>query len=151
MIKCLKLSVNVSIKLRKLYFVSLQTVRRDLLHALRKKRPDMADQIENVVLHQDNAPSHTAQSTQLDIDVLGFQRAIHPPYSPDLAPLDFAYFPKLKAYLRGTRFSDRTEISHEIQKFNRTLDRDWFMNVYENWVRRHHKCIAHQGEYFEKE
>ncbi|WAR05433.1 hypothetical protein MAR_020802 [Mya arenaria] len=29
---------------------------------------------------------------------LGFKRAIHPPYSPDLAPLDFAYFPKLKTF-----------------------------------------------------
>ncbi|XP_052820122.1 histone-lysine N-methyltransferase SETMAR-like [Mya arenaria] len=124
-----------------------KTVRRNHMHALRKKRPDMAAQIENVVLHQDNAPSHTATNTQLDIEVLGLQQAILPPYSPDLAPLDF---PQLKTFLRGTRFNDRTEISHAIQTFNRTLDRDWFMNVYENWARSHNKCIAHQAEYFEK-
>ena len=57
----------------------------------------MADNLENVVLHQDNAPSHTAKSTQLEIDLLDFQCVDHPPYSPDLALLDFAYFPKLKA------------------------------------------------------
>ncbi|WAR09924.1 LOW QUALITY PROTEIN: hypothetical protein MAR_035000 [Mya arenaria] len=36
------------------------------------------------LMGKDNAPSHTAMNTQLDIDVLGFQRAIHPPYSPIL-------------------------------------------------------------------
>ena len=73
---------------------------RDLVKSLRKKRPDMADNLENVVLHQDNAPSHTAKSTQLEIDLLDFQ-CVDPPYSQDLAPLDFAYFPKLKKHLRG--------------------------------------------------
>jgi hypothetical protein len=28
----------------------------------------------------------------------------HPPYSPDLAPCDFALFPKLKMKLKGRRF-----------------------------------------------
>ena len=78
----------------------LQVIRRNLVKSLRKKRPDMADDLENVVLHQDNAPSHTANRTQLEIDLLDFQRVDHPPYSPDLAPLDFAYFPKLKKRLR---------------------------------------------------
>ncbi|WAR08694.1 hypothetical protein MAR_018652 [Mya arenaria] len=99
----------------------------------------------------DKAPSNTARNQQLDIDVFEFQRAIHSPYSPDLVPLDFAYFPKLKTYLRETRFNDRTEIGHAVQTFKRTLDRDWFIDVYENWVRRHHKCTAHQDKYFEKE
>ena len=40
----------------------------------------MADQIENVVLYQDNATSQTTRNTLLEIDVSGFQQAIHPPY-----------------------------------------------------------------------
>ena len=44
--------------------------------------------IKNVVLHQDNALCHTTRSTLLEIDVLGFKRAIHQLYSTDLAPLD---------------------------------------------------------------
>ena len=38
----------------------------------------MADNLENAVLHQDNAPSHTASHTQLEIDLLDFQRPDHP-------------------------------------------------------------------------
>ena len=128
-----------------------QTLRRDLMNALRKKRPALYNNIENVMLHQDNAPSHTAASTQLEIDVMGLQRAVHPPYSPDLAPLDFSYFPQLKSHLRGKRFQDRHELLCAIQEFNRSLDSAWFSDMFQKWVKRHHKCITHNGEYFEKE
>ena len=111
----------------------------------------MADNLENVVLHQDNAPSHTAKSTQLEIDLLDFQHVDNPPYSPDLAPLDFAYSPKLKKHLRGKRYQDREEIRYAIRSFNKTLNTVWFKEVYEKWVKRHRKCISHAGEYFEKE
>ena len=54
-----------------------------------KNSPDLADHIENVALHRDNATCHTTRNTLLEIDVLGFKRAIHQPYSTNLAPLDF--------------------------------------------------------------
>ena len=63
---------------------SFRVIRRDLIHAIRKKRPALAKNMENLILHQDNAPSHTDERTQLEIDVLGFNRFEHPPYSPDL-------------------------------------------------------------------
>jgi hypothetical protein len=34
----------------------------------------------------------------------------HPPYSPDLAPCDFFFFPSLKSTLRGKRLRDVAEI-----------------------------------------
>ena len=80
------------------------------------KRRDLYDKIENVILHLDNAHSNTASRTQLEIDVVGLQRVVHLPYSPDLAPLDVSYFPQLKAYLRGTRFGDQAEIMYAIQR-----------------------------------
>ena len=100
----------------------------NLVHALRKKRPILYNNFENVILHQDNAPSHTAARTQLEIDVLGLQRAAHPPYAPDLAPLDFDLFPQ----------------------FNRSLVSGWFGDMFQKWLKRHRKCIAHNGEYLEK-
>jgi len=44
--------------------------------------------------------------------------------------LDIVYFPNLKTYLRGTRINYKAEISHAIQKYNRPLNRAWFMHVY---------------------
>ena len=68
-------------------------MRRDLVHAIRKKRPGVY--IESFIFHQDNAPAHRARETLLTIDFLGFERLGHAPYSPDLAPIDYAIFPKL--------------------------------------------------------
>jgi hypothetical protein len=39
----------------------------------------------------------------------------HPPYSPDLAPCDFALFPKLKMKLKGRRFETVSDIHRESQ------------------------------------
>ena len=45
--------------------------------------------------------SHRATDTLLTINFLGYERINHAPYSPDLAPMDFAVFPRLKDELRG--------------------------------------------------
>jgi hypothetical protein len=45
----------------------------------------------------------------------------HPPYSPDLAPCDFFFFPKMKLKLKGRRFDTIEEIQAESQ---RVLDTD---------------------------
>jgi hypothetical protein len=37
----------------------------------------------------------------------------HPPYSPDLAPCDFAVFPKLKMKLKGRRSETVSDIERE--------------------------------------
>ena len=66
--------------------------------------------LENVILHQDNVPSHTATSTKQAVDSLGFEPLPHAPYSPDLAPCDFHLFPKLKNELRGIHFETDTEL-----------------------------------------
>ncbi|XP_052791731.1 sushi, von Willebrand factor type A, EGF and pentraxin domain-containing protein 1-like [Mya arenaria] len=75
-----------------------KVLRIDLPRALMKKRPDVT--MDNIVLHQDNAPAHTAESTKLEINILGCDSVEHPPYSPDLAPLDFRVFPVVKAALK---------------------------------------------------
>lgn len=51
----------------------------------------------NTFLHQDNAPAHWAESTIIDLDLLGFERVDLAPLSPDLAPMDFKVFPTVKA------------------------------------------------------
>ena len=47
--------------------------------AIRQKRPELSEQIENVIFHQDNTPAHTAAKKQLEIGLLGFDEITHPP------------------------------------------------------------------------
>lgn len=55
-------------------------------------------------------PAHTAVQMQLEIELLGFERLQHPSYSPDLARMDFAVFPKLKSKLCGVKVNDFGEL-----------------------------------------
>ena len=78
--------------------------------------------LDRVILHQDNAPGHRAQSTQLEISLLGFETLEHPPYSPDLAPMDFRVFPEIKAQLRGKRFDSGMDLQIETQRIVSTFN-----------------------------
>lgn len=58
---------------------------------VREKRPRC-----NIILHQDNASSHTASRTIEFLRASNVKLMDHPPYSPDLAPYDFYLFPSIK-------------------------------------------------------
>ena len=42
-------------------------------------------------------------------------------------------------------------LMYALQQFNRSLESAWFVDMFQTWVKRHHKCIAHNEKYFEKE
>ena len=118
-----------------------QVVRRDLIQGIRKKRPELSQQLEKVLFHQDNEFSHTAATTQLEIGLLGFDQITHPSYSPDLAPMDFAVFPQVSAELRGIKFTEFCEFKRITLNAVRRLDEVWCRNVFNKWIQRHRKCI----------
>ena len=43
---------------------------------------------KEVLFHQDNAPCHKSLATMAKLNELSFELLPHPPYSPDLAPID---------------------------------------------------------------
>jgi hypothetical protein len=57
----------------------------------------------------------------------------HPPYSPDLAPYDFALFPKLKMRLKGRRFETVSDIRRESQAVLDSIKENYFHSVFETW------------------
>jgi len=73
------------------YYLSLLVQLKDILKEKRRGK------FTNVVLFlNDNVPAHRALETQKKVAYLDFQCLDHPPYSPDLAPLDHHLFPGLK-------------------------------------------------------
>jgi hypothetical protein len=73
----------------------------------------------------------------------------HPPYSPDLAVVDFYPFPRLKSALKGWRCCDATNIiknaTEELKRLSQNGFQECFQHLYSHW----HKCIIAQGGYFE--
>ncbi|CAH1987794.1 unnamed protein product [Acanthoscelides obtectus] len=98
---------------------------------LRKINPE-----GRIILHQDNASSHTTQKTRQYLTEENVELLDHPPYSPDLSPNEIFTFPKIKNRLRGQRFQSPE------QAWNK---------CFENWFERMQMCINLREEYFEKQ
>ncbi|CAH1984420.1 unnamed protein product [Acanthoscelides obtectus] len=92
-----------------------------------------------IILHPDNASSHTAQKTRQYLTEENVELLDHSPYSPDLSPKDFFTFLKIKNRLRGQGFQSPEEAV------------DAFKNAWNNWFERMHLCINLRGEYFKKQ
>ena len=68
----------------------------------------------------------------------------HPPYSPDLAPIDFCLFPKL----RRCRYETTEEIKEAVTKVIDTLPQEDFHGAFPKLLERYNECIAAEGDYF---
>jgi hypothetical protein len=73
----------------------------------------------------------------------------HPPYLPDLAPCDFALFPKLKMKLKGQHFETVSDIRRKSQVVLDSIKENDFHGAFKAWKKRWNHCIHSQGDYFE--
>ncbi len=103
------------------------------------------------LLHQDNASVHISTPTLAKFGEWGIELLAHPPYSPDLAPCDFALFLKLKEQLRGRRFRTRAELQQATRDVLATFDEQFFEQTFANLITRWKKCVASDGDCFEGE
>jgi histone-lysine N-methyltransferase SETMAR len=73
-----------------------------------------------------------------------------PPHSSDLAPSDFYFFPELKLFLAGQRFSSNQEaiaaVEGNFADLTKNHYRDGIMVPEHRW----NKCISLKGDYVEK-
>ena len=67
------------------------------------------------------------------------------PYSPDLAPCDFWWFPKLSGY----RYETIEQIKEAVTKVIDTLTQEHFDGSFQKLLERYNKYIAAGGYYFE--
>jgi transposase len=67
-----------------------------------------------LIFYHANAPAHTSMKTTEFLTNNNMVIVPHPPYSPDLAPCDFALFPKLKMKLKERRFETVSDVQKVI-------------------------------------
>ena len=65
---------------------------------------------------QDNAPAHSSQVAMAAATKCSFAVLLHPPYSPDLAPLDYL-FPNLKTNRRCRKFGSNEVIIDAVEEY----------------------------------
>ncbi|CAH2015410.1 unnamed protein product [Acanthoscelides obtectus] len=108
---------------------------------LRKINPE-----RRIILHQDNASSHTAQKTRQYLTEENVELLDHPSYSLDLSPNDFFTFPKIKSRLRGQRFQSPEEAVDAFKNAVLDLPANEWNKCFENWFERLQMCINLRGE-----
>jgi hypothetical protein len=112
---------------------------RCLRSSVRHKRPELWHRKNWLLLH-DNAPVLAKQQ----VTVLP-----HPPYSPDLAPCDFFFSPRLQEKLCGRRFQSAEEIITAIKEAVRDLPANIFQQCFQHLYQRWQSCVVANGDYFE--
>jgi len=75
----------------------------------------------------------------------------HPASSPDLAPIDFFLFPKIKEILKGRHFDDTDNIRKNTTAALKAFPQNQPQNCFEGWTRPWHRCIVSQWEYSESD
>jgi transposase len=82
------------------------------------------------VLHHDNAPAHSSFLVQNFLAKNGTTVVSQPPYPPDLAPVDFFLFPKLKSALKGRHFNAFDEIQKKSKKGLFAIPKEAFQKAF---------------------
>jgi hypothetical protein len=100
---------------------------------------------KNLIVHIDNALAKNSRMTQNFFRSSLLKRLSHPPYFPDISPLDFYLFGKVKSSLVGR------EISNEIDPFetvtemlNGIFDAE-LQRVFRSWIERVERAIDAGG------
>jgi histone-lysine N-methyltransferase SETMAR len=60
------------------------------------------------------------------IATFGWERLDYAPYSPDLAPSGFHFFPILKSTLEGHRFTTNEDVEAAVRTFVRIQNTDFY-------------------------
>ncbi|KFD69492.1 hypothetical protein M514_18364 [Trichuris suis] len=81
------------------------------------------------------------------IQECGFSQIDHPPYSPDLAPIDYFLFGNLKQHLRGTIFRNEKELQLAVEEYFNSREKNFFFDGLMNLKSRCEKCIEVKGHY----
>ncbi|CAB3257263.1 unnamed protein product [Arctia plantaginis] len=119
-----------------------------VLQALKNERPN--SRLDTLFLHHDNAPANRTGKTIDYLREVGVKLLGHPPYSPDLAPCDFALFPYAKKALKGRRFSNDEELIGAFEDIYGSVPDGFWGDVFSTWFDRMRACISANGHYFGK-
>ncbi len=115
--------------------------------ALKKSRPGLARSGRWTLL-QDGAPAHTACPTRRWLGDHNITTLPHPGYLPDLNPMDYWFFDKLKAAVRGVRYQRVEDLHGAIDAAIKLIPAQEFGTAMDKLPQRLRQCIDNQGAYF---
>lgn len=105
-------------------------------------------QRQRLMIHFDNAPSHSSKIVKDFLKISHLFKLDHPAYSPDLAPCDFGLFGTMKEYFEDKEFETEEELFEAIMEFFNGKSKEFWISLFDTWIKRLEKCIEVNGNYF---
>ena len=106
---------------------------------IQEKRPSTG--LRGILLHHDNASSHTANATIAFLEKTPVKLITHPAYSPDMAPCDIFLFPNVKNLMRGHQFpSSEDAVAAYNEELSAMSENEW-RGCFQKWLQRMQQCI----------
>ncbi|KZC14856.1 Histone-lysine N-methyltransferase SETMAR, partial [Dufourea novaeangliae] len=102
---------------------------------------------KGVVFHQDNAKPHTAKRTLAKLKELKWDAILHPPYSPDIALLDYYLFRSLQNDLNGKKFASLEAVKNHISSFFNSKPKSFYDRGIRMLPERWEKIVENNGNY----
>ena len=101
-----------------------------LLKRMQRVRP-AAICSRDFFLLRDNSPAHKAASVCKFLTPKNVTTLYHPPYSPDLSPLDYFLLPKSKMNLKGLQFGNVAEIQEAVTDELKKVQKEEFSAAFQ--------------------
>jgi histone-lysine N-methyltransferase SETMAR len=79
----------------------------------------------------DNVPMHRSFRIHQFLAQCGVPVLDHPPYSPDLMPVDFFLFPRLNGVMKAVRFADVAAIEERVTAVLRLIPKEAFADSFQ--------------------
>ncbi len=123
------------------------------LQALRRRHPHLATRAGKLswVLLHDGAPAHRSAPVVNYLRAESVQVLPHPGYSPDLNPMDYWFFYRIKSKVKGIRHHDLNQLQQSVDATIASITQQEFANAMARLPERLRRCVAAQGRYFERE
>ncbi len=128
-------------------------VYRDVLIRLRehfrRRRPHLWHDPDCWALLHDGAPAHTSGLVVNFLCYHDIQVIPHPGSSPDLNPLDYWFFSRVKRELKGRHFRNTQELEQAADQVIHSIFAE-FAHQMDRYPERLRSCIASRDEYFDE-
>ncbi len=125
-------------------------VMEHLHEAVPRKRPEVFRRNTWGLLH-DGAPAHHARPVRDFLNQHQIKVMPHPGYSPDLSPLDYWLFARLKKKIQGERYHDLVLLQNTIDNEIAQVTQAEWRAAMDRYAPRLRKCIQARGDYFERD
>jgi hypothetical protein len=95
-----------------------------------QKKPELCP--SDLILHHDYTPAHKTLFVKQFLAQKSITKLKQPPYSPDLAPCDFWFLPKIKSALKERIFQYTVDTQRNVMSL-KNIPQDEFQNYFHQW------------------